>query len=324
MKRLFMFLMLAATATMFTQCSKDHDDEPTNQEGMITMVETRDSVIISHILSFKPGETIIVDWGDGNVEEFITPVDPWGDGTSKYGRISNIKHLYSNQSPHTITIKGKIAFFFCNSEGLTSLDASQCPALNAILCEGTALTHLDVSNNPSLTFLYCRDNKLTSLNVSRCPALEEINCEYNKLTILNASGCKNLKTIWGYANDFTSIDVSGCTVLRTLSCGKNNLTSIDVSECTELGALYCYHTNITSLDISKNTKLKQLVCNDCQLSASALNQIFSDLPQGYKSYQIDDSTWMSGTNIYIGNNPGSDSCNRKIAEDKKWTIYEIW
>ena len=103
---------------------------------------------------------------------------------------------------------------------------------------------------------YC---EATSIDATKCPALEYLGCYFNQLT---------------------SLDVSGCTALKYLSCDNNQLTSLDVSKNTALESLDCRWNKLTSLDISKNTALHRLECYGNQFSASAMNKIYNDLPQG--------------------------------------------
>ncbi len=107
--------------------------------------------------------------------------------------------------------------------------------------------------------------------------------------------------------------------IKYLDCKGNNLTSLDVSGCTALTELDCCDNNLTSLDVSKNTALTWLDCEDNKLTSSALNQIFRDLPQG--------KTWTEGhgrteqSSIIIYDNPGSNTCDKSIAENKGWYVW---
>ncbi len=100
--------------------------------------------------------------------------------------------------------------------------------------------------------------------------------------------------------------------IKYLDCRSNNLTSLDVSGCTALTELYCSDNNLTSLDISGCTALTELYCLGNNLTSSALNQIFRDLPQVTSGY------------IYIYDNPGSNTCDKSIAENKGWEVNTIW
>jgi hypothetical protein len=59
--------------------------------------------------------------------------------------------------------------------------------------------------------------------------------------------------------------------------------------------------------VSRNTALTELKCTDNQLTATALNALFSGLP-------------ACKGEIYIGNNPGSSTCDRSLAA-KGWNVY---
>jgi len=66
------------------------------------------------------------------------------------------------------------------------------------------------------------------------------------------------------------------------------------------------------LDVSNNTALRILECTSNQLTATALNTLFGTLHS---------NTIEGVKTIYIGNNPGTDTCDTSIAENKGWTVY---
>ncbi len=114
-----------------------------------------------------------------------------------------------------------------------------------------------------------------------------------------------IRGFWCYTKHITSLDVSGCPALTSLRCYGNNLTSLEVSKNTALTSLDCGNNSLTSLDISKNTALTYLRCGNNNLSASALNKIFNDLP-------------INDGNIYFNDNPGTDTCDKRILDYKRW------
>ena len=107
----------------------------------------------------------------------------------------------------------------------------------------------------------------------------------------------------------TSIDATKCSALEELRCGGNQLTSLDVSGCTALKVLDCFDNKLASLDVSKNTALESLYCYHNQFSASAMNKIYNDLPQG----RVDEEGYRSRL-----------ECNKlgdySIAENKGWYV----
>ena len=100
--------------------------------------------------------------------------------------------------------------------------------------------------------------------------------------------------------------------MEGLDCEYNPLTSLNISKCTALKDLYCSGNQLTSLDISKNTALESLYCYHNQFSASAMNKIYNDLPQG----KVDEYGERSRL---ICNKLGDYS----IAENKGWDVQLI-
>ncbi len=200
----------------------------------------------------------------------------------------------------------------CRGNNLTSLDVSKNTALTELDCGGNNLTSLDVSKNTALTYLECGGNNLTSLDVSKNTALTDLRCQHMKdLTSLDVS--KNTALTYLECennNNLTSLNVSGCTALTSLLCRENNLTSLDVSGCTALTVLWCVDNVLTSLDVSGCTALTSLDCRNNNLTSAALNQIFKDLPQ------------VTSQTISIYGNPGTETCDKSIAENKGWEVWK--
>ena len=333
------------------------DDDGEGKEGVITMTTEETDILWLGVETFNEGEIITIDWGDGNVEEFksFKVYKDWDeDGEDEIHYVlstDDIEHEYSNKNPHIVTIKGNIKgldcyynnltslnvsgctaliwldchennltsldvskntaliYLSCGSNNLTSLDVSKNTALTYLDCSHNDLTSLDVSKNTALTDLDCSDNNLTSLDVSKNTALTWLECSGNNLTSLDVSKNTELTELKCWGNNLTSLDVSKNTALIWLDCESNNLTSLDVSKNTALILLDCGYNNLTSLDVSKNTALTHLDCGDNNLTSSALNQIFRDLPQ------------VTSQTIYIRNNPGTETCDKSIAENKGWDVY---
>ena len=164
-------------------------------------------------------------------------------------------------------------------------------------------------NGDNITVLDCKNCRLTSLVVT---ALTELDCSSNQLT---------------------SLDVSKSTALIELNCRGNQLTSLDVSKNTALIELDCSSNQLTSLDLSKNVELKNrfderrynikaaLNCNDNKFTAASLNFLFGTLHDNNISDIIVDGRIISkGKFIGIYRNPGTNDCNRNIAENKGWEV----
>ena len=173
--------------------------------------------------TFNEGESITIDWGDGNEEEYVSVKEVEGD---EVWYEINEQHTYTDgKSSHTVTVRGKIKgcdISYCEA---TSIDATKCPALEYLECYDNQLTSLDVSKNTALRYLNCYGNQLISLDVSKNTALEELSCEDNQLTSLDVSRCPALERLYCKKNQLTSLNVSGCTALERLLCYDNQFSA---------------------------------------------------------------------------------------------------
>ena len=102
-------------------------------------------------------------------------------------------------------------------------------------------------------------------------------------------------------------------IIIFLTKGSLKLTGLDVSNNTALIYLDCSFNQLTELDVSKNTVLAALLCSNNQFTASALNNLFGTLhsnspPQYYTK------------NITIGGNPGTATCDQRIATARGWAV----
>ncbi len=124
MKKLLVFLILAASAAMFAACSDDStddftddstDDSAPNQEepiyrrGSVSMVSKAEQLSIT-IFTFNAGDTLLVDWGDGTIVDEIA---------HEYFIELKYQYNFSTSEPHTIKIEGNIMKVNCVNNQLT-------------------------------------------------------------------------------------------------------------------------------------------------------------------------------------------------------------
>jgi len=108
------------------------------------------------------------------------------------------------------------------------------------------------------------------------------------------------------------VTISGqnITHIRFEDNGTYILTELDVRYNTSLMFLYCCKHQLRGLDVSGNTNLYSLSIRSNNLSSPALNSLFESLH---------DNDFDKGIDISF--NPGTDNCNKKIAENKGWSVY---
>jgi hypothetical protein len=212
----------------------------------------------------------------------------WGDGNSdNYTNATEIAHFYANKdSSYTIKIVAEGLEEFGNRIRSYNINyfMGKVQSFSVVNCPYLKIVSLSSLNR----------NVLNSITLNNCPALALLDCSYNKLTTL---------------------DVSKNTALIDLYCAYNQLTELDISKNTALETLSCCNNQLTALNVSKSmVLLRELICYDNQLTAPAIDAIFTALPD-YNG--LPDHNWDY---IDIRNNPGSADCTSSIAENKGWRV----
>ena len=285
--------------------------------------------------------TVVIDWGDGTVEK--ETLKAHYDNYVKYGNSQKFSHSYSESSDHTVKIIGNnimlltIAALTMMSNGqmtnnLTSLDVSSNIELIELNCHDNQLTKLDLYNNTKLRLLGCTDNQLTELDLRANTAIKYLWCSGNQLTELDLSanillislGCSNnqltkldlrnntaIILILCSNNQLTELDIKANTALTDLWCENNLLMGLDLKENKMITVLGCSNNQLTKLDLSANKALRLLDYRSNNLSTDALNALFETLHNNTFEYE---------KTVYIANNPGTEDCNKSIAEEKGWTV----
>lgn len=146
------------------------------------------------------------------------------------------------------------------SNALTSIDLSHCPALKDLDVHNNQLTALNIDANTALESLSCYNNQLTAIDVSPLTGLTELDCAQNQLTSLDVTALTNLTRLTCSFNQLSTIDLSHNTALTVLYVQQNQLTSLDVSANTELQWLMCSYNKIGSLTIAHFNSLKRVYC----------------------------------------------------------------
>ena len=305
-----------------------------------------------HYYSGNSSRTITIT-GDNLMYLFITPFGLTSLDVSKNPKLellwcpnnkltnldvsknSKLKNLWcANNELTSLETNTALQDLNCAFNPLTNLDVSKSVELNTLYCEYNPLTNLDLSNNIALTGLTLRDIPITNLDLSNNTTLTTLTLDYISLTSVDLSKNTELTRLTYRYSELTNIDVSKNTKLIWLNCGFNKLTSLDVRNNTALTLLnfeynqlsgldvsnniavtilYCRKNQLESLDVSNNSMLREIAGDTNQLSASALNDLFGTLHSNAGS-----------KDIFIGNNPGTNTCNRSIATSKGWNVSSIY
>ena len=299
--------------------------------------QDEDSPLISSIDRIPFPTDLSIDWGDGSIThsnthryevngiyniiitaknlrwfkclERIINID-----LKKCNSLVGLSLYYINDNICELDIAGftELKYLELDENDLESLNIEGCDKLIYCDCSSCYLETFNMDDGKSLKILDLSCNNLKELSIPKGSQLESLDLSSNEITTIDLSNCSLLQELDLGGNELTSLDISKCSALTFLDCQGNNLSSLDVSKNTELKELRCNNNELTSLDVSGHTALTTLWCQGNNLSAEALNKIFTDLPVtsgfGYKYI------------IYIDSNPGTNTCDRSIAEKKGWDV----
>jgi hypothetical protein len=161
---------------------------------------------------------------------------------------------------------------------LTTVNASNNPALENIYIYNTGMQNLNIINTGSLKELYVFNNELHSLNTATSPGLVYLSASYNNLTTLNVSANTLLEELYVYNNRLTSLITSNLH-LWFIYAGKNRLTQLNVSNNPNLEILLVAENRLSSLNVSANQQLVHLSAEQ-----NLLTSLNVDIPDSILTY----------------------------------------
>ena len=298
------FTALALFGFVFASCNGDEPSRGTTSHlktGQVEVIfQPQSSDYWDRTFGFGAmARTITIDWGDGTIQEF-----------RPNGHFDFFSHQFQTGYVYTILIStDELTVLWINGDELRINNAPSLISLQARDFTTFEITRADALRYLSLSFLPYRQQ---TLNTSRFLALEYLEIAGGHQTSLDLSRNTALRGL--YVEGATALDVSNNIALRYLTTGEGgSLTSLDVSNNTALRMLDVRNNQLTALDVSNNTKLESLDVSNNQLTAQALNALFESLPP------FSGSSGAPG--IFIWNNPGADTADRSIAENKGWTVH---
>ncbi len=330
MTKLFMLLLVAFATLCCVSCSDDDDDKnkdfPTEDPNDPNIVRT----ITLTVDTYSTVEFTLDNekWYDRDYPEISVGKCPfpkdlsvdWGDGSVT----SSNTHKYEISGKYNIVISAKdLKWFSSDDNDITAIDVKGCNSLVGIQLYGEDINSLDVAGFTELKYLYLNDNDhLRTLNIDGCDKLNYCYCMDGELETLNIDDCKNLKILELRDNNLTELNIPKENQLEGLGLSYNNIAALDVSHCSLLQRLYLVDNELTSLDISQCPALFFLNCKGNEFDTDALNKIFTDLPQGKEITEEYNPNDIRHSTIYIGGNPGTETCDKSIAENKGWIVID--
>jgi hypothetical protein len=253
-----------------------------------------------------------IDWGDGKKE--ILNNEPYPN------------HKYNNIGPHKIIIYGAIGYLYTPYNRITFLDVSKAPDLEMLTCSNNLLSKLDLKNNYNLKTLECGNNdleidtqphdykydynRMKKLDISNNVKLNHLSCSSMGLDTIIWGEKQELRFLNCSTNNLQNIPTENSPLLRYLIFQSNDIKTVDVSNNIYLEYLFCSNNFLSNLDLTNNQKLKMAYCTDNLFESKELNELMLSLHNN-----------NTGTkHIYIDKNPGTEQCDKSIAENKGWRV----
>lgn len=289
MKKFFTHTLLAGTflltgsAAMFAQSA-----EPTTL-FTFTVGADAEGANMSFDIAGKGGQSIQVDWGDGNLTSPVPLID--------YDIDWETTHLSGKIAGKTIRVYGtdataieRVDISWDQNSGvdakLVGVNFSKLTGVTRIELPSNALTGINLTNNAKLTYLDVNNNNLESLDLSGNPELLTL-----KANNTDATGEKGnnqlLATDFSVVPKLTTIELAYNTQLGwfdTFDLSKNTeLTAINLTGCdlgdkdvdfspfTKLKTLRVPFNNFATLDLSNLPNKAYVWANDNQLTSITVN-----------------------------------------------------
>ena len=112
-----------------------------------------------------------------------------------------------------LTKNTKLYSVDCSNNDIRKLNLAN-PYLEFLYCESNELSSLDISNCPALARLECSDNMLTSIDISKNESLDVLECQYNMISTIDLAHNPKLSCLSCYANNLSSLDISNVDMLK--------------------------------------------------------------------------------------------------------------
>ena len=228
----------------------------------------------------------------------------------------NEKNITYRLTEQTVKILGDLTSFYCNNNGITSIDISHSKLVN-LFCPYNSITELNTNGNNNLSSLDCDNNQLSTLDVSTNSELTYLSCNYNKISTLNLPQNNKLWLLACAYNKLKELNVSNFKDLIDLSCSRNELEKLTVKNNPELARLRFYNNPLSQIDFSNNPKLNTLETYSNNLSLAQMQQLVNNLPT------IDTSAGQKGSLVVVPTLNGSKNFSnqlKNLAVSKGWEV----
>jgi len=176
-----------------------------------------------------------------------------------------------------------------------------------------------VTNGTQIVKIYTnKQTETTSIKFHTPPGLIVLSSAVSAMDLTELADYLNYLDVGFYYN-VANLDFTALTELRTLRTCSLSHQTLDVSGLTKLhrldtGAVGMSTVPITSINIEGCENLHYLILSSNSLQATAINTIFTALPDHTGT------AWAGVATVNVRNNPGAATCDLSIATNKGWNV----
>jgi len=219
--------------------------------------------------------------------------------TAMSGMFSGCTNLQSVPLLDTSSVTDMSYMFSgCNNlQSVPLLDTSSVTAMHGMFesCNNLqSVPLLDTSSVAAMSYMFNRCYNLQSVPLLDTSSVTAMSGMFNRCNSLRSVPLLDTSSVADMSYMFES-----CYSLRSVPL-------LDTSSATDMSAMFGSCTSMGRSQVT-GTEVEHSYW-DCNLSATALNEVFTNLAT------------VTGQTITITNNPGTATCDRAIATAKGWTV----
>lgn len=280
------------------------DDQ--EQSPFVRLSVNEDEEVSLKMLGIADDTEITIDPGNGTLSTYT--IQKEGTGWNNFIKPIRVRALGSYMK-----IYGAIRHFDCstNKSALTGLELGETPHLEVLMVENNPISSIDLSRVATLQEFSCKGSQTNSLQLPNSSSLKVLKCSGTPLTVLDLMQQVHLEQfVADRCESLKEVDFSSLSKLTYISMEATSLTEIDLTACKALQTINLGFGQLSSLQLSPTqTSLRDIRLKQSQLSACALDSIYTALPQVTER-----------ASILVEGNEGATTAHSDIATGKGWTI----
>lgn len=174
--------------------------------------------------------------------------------------------------------------------------------------QSEGLQHIKISGD-KVSYIDISRLSLTELTIAHCPELEFLDCSANELYRLQLLDCLAMEELHCNSNNLKDLIILGENKIGQINASYNELENLQLHDCGELQLLHCTNNRLKHLELPANKTLRKINISCNLMDTNDINDVFRQLPE-----RVPADTAMI---IYL-DNPGTESCDKKLHTSKKW------